>query len=143
MKSIRRLLNRFVGRSFVPAIGMFILATLLFCLPGNELPDSDWLGEINIDKLVHVALFAALVVLWGLPFVARQKGRPDARNLIRRTIILVVIVSIIYGVAIEFIQGAFIPMRSYSLADMVADGLGSVIGGIFVKGQYVPDTLQR
>ena len=135
IKNVRGLLARLVGRSFLPAIAMFILATVLFCLPGNELPDSDWLGEINIDKFVHVGLFAALVVLWVLPFAARQMDKADEKARIRRIIMIVVLMSVAYGIAIEFIQGAFIPMRSYSLADMVADALGSVIGGAFVKGK--------
>ncbi len=46
---------------------------------------------------------------------------------------IIVILAVAYGIAIEFIQGAFIPMRSFSLADMVADALGSVVGGVFVN----------
>ena len=119
--------------SFWPAIGMFVLATVLFCIPGNELPDEDWLGEISADKIVHIGLFATLVILWGLPFVSRSV---DSRSL-RRTLAIIVILAVAYGIAIEFIQGAFIPMRSFSLADMIADALGSVIGGAFVNRRAV------
>jgi len=121
-------------KSFWPAIGMFILATTLFCIPGNELPEEDWLGEINADKLVHVGLFAVLVALWGLPVVARVHPDVNSRP-VKTALFWVVTVAIVYGIGIEVIQGAYIPLRSYSVADMVADGIGSVIGGFFVNLQ--------
>lgn len=111
---------------------MLILATVLFCIPGNQLPDDDWLGDISADKLVHIALFAILVTLWGLPSIHRVQKQPES---LKRTLILIVVVALIYGVAIELIQGAYIPNRSYSLADMAADALGSIAGGIFVNRQ--------
>ncbi|MGC3948484.1 MAG: VanZ family protein [Chryseolinea sp.] len=121
-------------KSFWPGIFMFILATVLFCLPGDTLPDEDWLGDISADKIVHIGLFAVLVALWGLPFIYRTDANRD-ENSLRRTLLLVVVIAIFYGIAIEFIQGAFIPNRSYSLADMIADMLGSIAGGIFVNRQ--------
>ncbi|MEJ1241122.1 VanZ family protein [Chryseolinea sp. T2] len=120
-------------KSFWPGIVMLIVATVLFCIPGNQLPDEDWLGEISADKIVHVGLFAALVALWGLPFVYRSASG-EIRTL-KRALLLIVVIAILYGIAIEFIQGAYIPNRTYSLADMVADTLGSLIGGVFVNRQ--------
>ena len=113
---------------------MLVLATVLFCLPGDELPKEDWLGDINADKIVHVGLFSTLVMLWGLPFISRSNPDDNSQQL-KRTLFYVMIVAIAYGIAIEFIQGAFIPKRSYSVSDMVADALGSVIGGVFVNRQ--------
>ena len=121
-------------KSFWPAVGMLLLATVLFCIPGNELPDDDWLGEISADKLIHVGLFAALVTLWGLPFVARGRSEVNQRS-INAALIWVVVIAVIYGIAIEIIQGAYIPNRSYSVADMVADAIGSIMGGLFVNRQ--------
>jgi hypothetical protein len=121
-------------KSFWPAVGMLILATVLFCIPGNTLPDEDWLGKISADKLIHVGLFAALVALWGLPFVARVHLDANSRS-VKSILIWVVAVAVVYGIVIEIIQGAYIPNRSYSLADMVADAIGSVVGGLFVNRQ--------
>lgn len=121
-------------RSFWPAIGMFVLATILFCLPGKELPDEDWLGDIGADKIVHVVLFALLAVLWGLPFIDRTTADRNAGQL-KRTLTYVILLAVAYGIAIEFIQGAYIPGRSFSLADMVADTVGSILGGVIVNHQ--------
>lgn len=123
-------------RSFWPGIGMLALATLLFCLPSDKLPDEDWLGELNFDKFVHAGLFAALVALWGLPFVSRLQG-DENNGAFTRALTYVVVLAVAYGIAIEFIQGAFIPGRSYSLADMIADAVGSGIGGWLVNKQRV------
>jgi VanZ family protein len=120
-------------RTFWPAVGMFILATTLFCIPGDKLPEEDWLGDIGFDKFVHVGLFASLVILLGLPFIARSgQGEASQRNL-SRTLLFIVLGYLVYGIVIEIIQGAFIPNRSYSLADMVADALGCGVGGILLN----------
>jgi hypothetical protein len=122
-------------KTFWPAIGMFVLATILFCIPGDRLPDEDWLGDIGFDKFVHIGLFTALVSLWGLPFIARSIRDETSQRNLSRILIYIVLISIGYGIAIEFIQGAFIPNRSYSLADMVADALGCGVGGILLNKQ--------
>jgi hypothetical protein len=122
-------------KTFWPAIGMLILATVLFCIPGDRLPDEDWLGDISADKLVHIGLFCALVSLWGLPLIGRSAIDELSQRGLSRMLVSVVLVAIGYGIAIEFIQGAFIPNRSYSLADMVADALGSGFGGILLNKQ--------
>lgn len=114
---------------------MSAIATGLFCIPGDRLPDDDWLGKISIDKFAHVGLFGALVVLWGLPFIARSTADPASQQSLTRIIILIVIIAVVYGVAIEFIQGAFIPNRSYSLADMIADALGCAAGFAWLNRQ--------
>jgi len=121
--------------TFWPAVGMSVFATTLFCILGDKLPDEDWLGDIGFDKLVHVGLFAALVSLWGLPFIARSTRDENSQRNLTRLLASVVLVAIGYGIAIEFIQGAFIPNRSYSLADMVADALGCAVGGFILSKQ--------
>lgn len=122
-------------RSFWPAIVMLIIATGLFCTPGDRLPDDDWLGKISIDKFAHVGLFGALVALWGMPFIARSTSDPSSQRNLARTLTWIVVIAVVYGVAIEFIQGAFIPNRSYSLADMVADALGCAAGFAWLNRQ--------
>lgn len=121
-------------KSFWPGIFMFILATTLFCLPGDKLPEEDWLGDISADKIVHIGLFAVLVTLWGLPFLHRSNTAGRERTF-RRTLVLIVMIAVLYGIIIELVQGAYIPNRSYSLADMGADALGSIAGGVFVHRQ--------
>ncbi len=137
---MKRVLN-----SFVPAVLMFILATALFCLPADQLPKEDWLGDISADKIAHVVLFAALVALWGFPLAARvyasannglttpgaSAGVVDAR--VRRMLLVVVLCAIAYGIVIEFVQEYLVVNRSFSVADMVADAGGSILGYFVVR----------
>lgn len=83
-------------------------ATVLMVLPATELPVVDiW------DKAEHAGTFFGLMLLACLAY---QKQVPPT------TLALCLAV---YGVAIECIQ-FFIPSRSFSVWDMVADGVGIV-----------------
>lgn len=118
-------------RSFWPAILAFILATTLFCLPGEQFPEEDWFAEIYLDKWIHVGLFAGLVASWCLPFIDRVANYGKARSLF----IKITLSFILYGVIIEFIQGSFIPFRTFGVDDMIADALGCGIGLLFSNYQ--------
>ena len=120
---------RIQTKSFLPAACAFIIATFLFCLPGDRLSEAGWLEELELDKVVHIGLFAGLVFLWGLPFQLLIENA-DRRNLIYG---LITFGFIIYGVAIEFIQRDFIPFRSFDLYDIVADTVGCAIGWITIR----------
>ncbi len=116
-------------KSFVPAICAFIVATLLFCLPGDRLSEAGWLEELELDKVVHVGLFAGLVFLWCLPLQSLIE-KPERRKVIYG---LIAIAFMAYGVAIEFIQRDLIPYRSFDVYDIVADTIGCAIGWITIR----------
>lgn len=79
-------------------------ATTLMLMPADRLP------QINIwDKLEHAGTFFTLMVLAWLSY--------------RQALFRLAMLLIAYGVLIECIQ-AFIPSRSFSLLDVVADSLG-------------------
>ena len=118
-------------KSFWPGAAAFVVATILFLLPGQEFPQEDWFDKIFLDKWIHIGLFAGLVSLWSLPFIYRVK---DPGRLL--TIFLWVAVGFVcYGIAIEFIQGSFIPFRTFGVDDMVADAVGCGIGFYFARKQ--------
>jgi len=125
-----RLINDMKIRSFIPGVVALIVATVLFCLPGKEFPESGWFEKIFLDKWIHVGLFASLVALWTLPFIHRIDE-------IRQRVLFVWIALgfIVYGVAIEFIQGWFIPHRSFGVDDIVADAVGCGAGLLFALRQ--------
>jgi hypothetical protein len=118
-------------RSFWPAIIGFVLATTLFCLPGKKFPEADWFEKLFLDKWIHVGLFVVLVSMWCLPFIHR------ITELTRlRTIFIWISLGFIgYGIVIEFVQGNFIPYRTFGIDDMVADAIGCGIGFLFANRQ--------
>lgn len=115
--------------SFWPAVVGFVIATLLFCLPGEKFPEAGWLDQIHFDKVVHIGLFAMLVVLLSLPFRSRLKSLRRLNQLY----VWIMMGYIAYGIAIEFIQKDFIPHRSFDVFDIVADTVGCVTGYLVVR----------
>ena len=112
--------------SFWPGVVALIVATFLFCLPGQEFPHISWLDEINFDKFAHIGLFAVLVFLWILP----PRSRVTDKQKINRIYLWIAVAFVAYGIAIEFIQLNFVPHRSFDFFDIVANTIGCAFGGI-------------
>lgn len=107
-----------------PAIGWFLLCTVLLCLPGSRFPTYNWLSQIQFDKWVHIGLFSILVVLlcWGYWSRAKENipfAIPFAWFAGLATA---------YGIGMEYIQDGLIPNRSFDVGDIWADIAGSVVG---------------
>jgi len=118
-------------KTFWPAAISLIVATVLFCLPGDEFPEKSWFEKIYLDKWVHVGLFAILVLLWSLPMLHKIK----VQSRLHKALIWIAVVFIFYGVIIEFVQGRFIPHRTFGVDDMVADAIGCGLGFFLTKRQ--------
>ena len=114
-------------KSFWPGIIWFLLSCVAFFLPGAALPDDEWFSILEIDKLVHVFLFATLVLLWCLPVLHRN----TVTN--RKLLLLIPLIFFGYSIAVEFIQHFFIPGRSFDLADIVADAVGCGVGFFLMR----------
>ena len=115
--------------SIWPAIIWTILIFVLLIIPTNGLEGKD-VNEIpNVDKFVHVILFAVFSFLW-LSFV-------DSTNPINDKFILlaILILGSLYGLGMEFVQKYFTE-RSFSLLDALADTIGSAIGLVIKKSPY-------
>jgi hypothetical protein len=116
-------------RSFWPGVIAFTIATVLFCLPGDKFPEDELFNIFQVDKIIHIGLFAAMVVLWSLPFISRIENSDRLNNVL----IGVALAFILYGILIEFIQGNFIRNRAMGIDDMIADALGCGVGFIAAK----------
>ncbi len=108
---------------FVPAIVWFIIANILFLMPGPDVPSIGFLDEIYFDKWVHAGLFCGLTCLIAFPFV-------KAGFFSKRLLIIISISCALYGVLIEFLQKYVAFERDFDVFDMVADTTGCVIGYI-------------
>ena len=95
------------GALFVVLAVITILATL----PGGESRPT----LIGWDKVDHIASFAALAVL-------ARSGWPDQRRWVAGLALF------IYGVALEFLQGADFVGRTTSVSDIAANVVGIALG---------------
>src|SRR5574337_876765 len=87
--------------------------------PHEQLPE--YLRDVS-DKLLHVAEYGILGVLWYRVF--RWASGP---RIAASAVLWAIVAGSIYGITDEVHQ-AFVPMRTASLLDWIADALGSAIG---------------
>jgi VanZ family protein len=55
----------------------------------------------------------------------------------KKIFIIIAVVSLLYGIVMEIIQEQFIPNRSFEIADILSDGVGSFIGYIIAVRKYI------
>ena len=96
----------------------FALMNVLFFLPGSAFPKENWLSAIYFDKWVHIGLFFVLAFL----------VRTAVRGTTKKGAAMLLLILLIYGLAVEGIQGAWVANRSSDLNDVWADMAGAVFG---------------
>jgi VanZ family protein len=106
---------------FHPAFAWLIFITAFLLLPGDDLPKEDWLDAIYADKLVHIMFFAVLVYLFYRPLRHKPKN----------WLPLIALAAFAYGISIEFIQERWAINRNFDGLDIVADGIGCIVGFIY------------
>ncbi len=57
-------MQRISFKKFIPGIAWFFIVLVLMVLPGNELPETDWLNINYFDKIMHAVVFAFLVFFY-------------------------------------------------------------------------------
>jgi hypothetical protein len=111
-----------------PGVFWFLLTLTLICIPGERLPDAQFLFQINFDKAVHAGLFGGQVTLWAWAF----RHQPDWASKLPR----LVLISIVWGFASELIQLWFIHNRTFSWMDILADATGSLLAWPFTRWAF-------
>ena len=107
-------------KAFLRTLPLFCVMTGIFVLsnqPGNTLPLPSFFGA---DKVAHFLVYGLLAAA-ALPSSSFLKGRlrPTSIGL------LVVVFCILYGISDEYHQ-SFVPFRSVSAADVLADATGAL-----------------
>jgi hypothetical protein len=128
----KKILNPY-NRLFLPLIGHLIFVSVLLTIPGDSLPGDGFFGKIPLfDKWVHIGLFSLMAGLM-CHWLLKSGIRADKRI---RYFIWCGFVCLAYGIAMEFIQLWFVPLRSFDNGDIVADATGSVMGVLFSMKKY-------
>jgi len=106
-------------RRYLPAIAfaLLLLGVSLFPAPETGGPTPTLLG-VTLDKWVHAGSYGGLTAL-----LARAHQRRELA-----AVAVLVAVAVGYGGGIELLQG-LVPSRSSSLADLIANTVGAVVGG--------------
>ena len=123
-------------KQFIPGIAWFLFVLILICIPGQSLPETNWLNLISFDKLVHGLLFGGIVFLFCRPFSKTTISIPVRL----KWFVLITFITCFWGLGTELIQRYFVPGRQFDMVDWAADSLGSiaaffVVQRFFLKSQ--------
>ncbi len=114
---------------------LLVMAGIFFVsgIPGDRLPLPD---VVDIDKLAHLTVYGLLAGTVFYAFGPRLRYKnPTWLSLV------VIAVCIIYGISDEYHQ-SFIPNRTPSVFDILADGTGAIVvclirNSTFWKGLFL------
>ena len=109
------------------AIGWTILIAVLCLVEFTDLPS---LGVSEADKYVHFTFHFVFTILWGFYFWLKLNERTISK------IIRVVILSLCYGILIEFLQETYTTTRHADIFDVLANCTGAAIAlvvFVFIK----------
>lgn len=119
--------------ALILAIFWFLFLTFLLCIPGQDVPSPGWLKIPNLDKPVHTICFFILVFIWCRYIVRTEIPAASYTTHFTR----IAWASLGYGIAMEFIQEAWIPNRSFDYWDIVADAVGVLAGLFYAHRKYI------
>ena len=120
-------LGKKIASHFLVPVGWTLLVIVLLCMPGSAFPRTSFFALANLDKLVHVCLFAVLTGLWlfylrpRLPF-----------ELWKTRVVPVALLAIVLGIVMEFVQKNFVPLRDFDILDIVANSTGASLASLIV-----------
>jgi VanZ family protein len=104
------------------AWGLLILVVTL--LPAQAVPGGGFLGRYHLDKVVHAVLFGVFIVLVAKALRGSGKRHPLTSALL---------VALGYGILTELLQEWAGQGRSGEVGDVVADGVGALLGAAWLR----------
>ena len=108
-----------------PAVLWSAIIFILLIIPGQDFPTGPKIPFA--DKIIHVFLFGVQVFLW-----CRYIDRTDTVKVLW-IFLLTLLISCIYGIAMEYVQKYWIANRGFETGDILADITGSVIGWLIYR----------
>ena len=110
------------------AIGWTLVIALLCLISFDHLPD---VGRRipNADKYVHFTFHFGFTILW---FLHLHSKKPKFRYF--TVVVIAVLMSVLYGASIEFLQEDFTNTRKADLKDILANFLGSFTAAMIAIG---------
>jgi VanZ family protein len=100
-----------------------IWTLLIFYLCLNDASDLPTVSIKNIDKIIHFVFYFVFVFLW----------IKSIKPISMYYFLIVVVIAIIIGISIEFLQEKFTQNRIFDWYDIIANSLGAITSFILVK----------
>lgn len=110
-------ISRRVRYGIVAVYAGCVLVASVIDPPSGSLDAAGPLGLVGFDTWIHVLAYSILGAGVAVALGSRR----------RRAALVAVLVATAFGVGIEFVQTT-LPARSFDPLDMVANGLGAIVG---------------
>jgi VanZ family protein len=101
------------------AITWTVFVTVASLVSFNSVPKVKVIGS---DKVVHFLFYLVFVIFWSL-------AKKQSYFKINYSL-LIVIIAIVFGIIIEFLQGVLTKTRQADFYDVLANSLGAIVGFI-------------
>jgi VanZ family protein len=108
-----------------PVLVWALVILVLCAIPGRDLPHSDWLEALLFDKWVHAGVFFVLEVL-----SIRGIAFSNSQSLRKLAVLVTGAGAVVYGGALEIMQGALFSERTADLYDFIANSFGVLLGAL-------------
>lgn len=116
----------------LPAVAWAFFIFLLCGLPPKNTGSFSFWDLFSIDKLLHFAVFSALSLI----LIVALKRQCTFNFLRHRATIIAIILSLMYGITLEYIQMRYFEGRTGEWLDTLANSLGAIFGVIIFKIIY-------
>lgn len=124
---IKRIINTFPAWTFTILV---IIAILYLTLMPQPLPELDIPLFPGADKVVHGIMMMGMMICIGID-LARHK-RHASPHAPKSKLLLALILTILFGGAIELTQGAMNMGRGEDIYDFLADAVGALAGFLII-----------
>lgn len=81
----------------------------------------------HLDKVMHFAAYFGLTLLW---LIYKWKLKITTQALSLKVIILIMILTVLYGIVIELLQGRYTVDRIADGWDVTANSIGALLGAV-------------
>lgn len=95
---------------------------------GSYIPHIRLKDFISPDKIAHMTLFGIQAYLLGLGLRKQLRVFP--------ALLTALLLTILYGVLIEFLQATIFVNRSFDYLDMLANTAGAIVAGVFLWRKF-------
>jgi glycopeptide antibiotics resistance protein len=103
-------------RIFATIWTIFIVSSCL--LPSSIFKPFSSMSLFQLDKIIHLLLYFVFVQLWALNLKKEEKKNK----------IIILLIGIVYGVIIEYLQITMNMGRNFEIGDMIANTIGCILG---------------
>ena len=108
---------------FIAYTTIIVLLAILPINNSGSVINNTYIVSVRLDYLLHFAIFLPwMFLLWK---IAEVSGKNNFYNTV-----LYILLGLAFAVATEMIQ-YFLPYRAFNINDMIANGLGIMIGSVF------------